>query len=93
MGLSGSLGGGFMAQNVVGVRQAANVLQRATVILGIAFGLLTLFISLQVGAGGTTERSILRENVSSQLPVLEGTGQAQEGEQVPLFPADTSESQ
>ena len=80
-GLSGALGGGgMMAQNVVGVRQAANVLQKATIVLGLAFAVLAIVISMTIGgqnAEGT--QSILQERAAetqnqSQLPVFESSG-------------------
>jgi preprotein translocase subunit SecG len=85
-GLSGALGGGFMAQNIVGARQAANVLQKATVILGVLFGVLAITISLTIGGGSTTTKSVLQEEAAqhnSQLPVLKT-------EQPVTPPADTT---
>ena len=89
-GLSGSLGGGFMAQNIVGARQAGNVLQKATIFLATSFGVLAIFISLTIGQGPEAPRSILQEKAAqnnSDLPVL-NTGS--ESQQIPLVPADTT---
>ena len=89
-GLSGALGGGFMAQNIVGARQAANVLQKATVVLGIVFGLLAITISLTIGGSGP-KKSVLQEQAApmpkSDLPVL-NTGSQQAAPVTP--PADTT---
>ena len=78
--LSGALGGGFMAQSVVGVRQAANVLQKATIFLGLSFAVLAIVISITIGDNSTEgTKSILQERAvetqsQSQLPVLQNTG-------------------
>lgn len=93
-GLSGALGGGFMAQNVVGVRQAANFLQRATIILSVSFAVLAIIISLTIGGPGDGAKSILQERAAqtsnSQLPMLKPSSSQNQGNITPGAPADST---
>lgn len=93
-GLSGALGGGFMAQNVVGVRQAANFLQRATIILSVSFAILAIVISLTIGGSGDGAKSILQERAAqtsnSQLPMLKPSSSQNQGNIAPAAPADST---
>jgi len=94
-GLSGALGGGFMAQSVVGLRQAANFLQKTTIILGILFAVLAIFISLTIGGTNDGAKSILQERAAdtqsqSQLPMLKPSDTQGGSNVAPGSPADST---
>jgi preprotein translocase subunit SecG len=88
-GLSGAMGGGFGAQNIVGVRGAVNILQKLTRWLGIAYGGLALVISLWIGMESTPD-SVIQRRAQDAAPIP-AAEQVDEGI-IPLeeSPADTS---
>jgi preprotein translocase subunit SecG len=73
-GMAGMFGGGGTFGGVFGGRGAASFLAKLTMILGIAFGITSLVITvLSSGSGrakGVIERAMQRENVSSPATIL-----------------------
>ncbi len=69
-GLSGSMfgGGGGMSSSLFGARSAANMLSKATQYLAGAFLVLSLVISLLVGAGSIPVQESVTQKVLQQTP-------------------------